>query len=56
MDRKATERVNAGGKDIAGVEDGPDSAGMHNPGNCTRAMGILPPPKYPRVVKQPPKN
>ena len=50
MDRKATERVNAGGKDTAGVED------MHNPGNCTRAMGILPPPKYPRVVKQPPKN
>ena len=23
---------------------------------CPRAMGILPPPKYPRVVKQPPKN
>ena len=23
---------------------------------CPHAMGILPPPKYPRVVKQPPKN
>ena len=23
---------------------------------CPRAMGILPPPKYPRVVKQPPKS
>ena len=23
---------------------------------CPRAMGILPPPKYPRVVKQPPTN
>ena len=26
MDMKATERVNAGGKDTGGVEDGPDSA------------------------------
>ena len=26
MDRKATERVYAGGKDIERVEDGPDSA------------------------------
>ena len=28
VDRKATERVHAGGKDIERVEDGPDSAGM----------------------------
>ena len=27
-DRKATERVYAGGKDTEGVEDGPDSADM----------------------------
>ena len=28
MDRKATERVYAGGQDIKRVEDGPDSADM----------------------------
>ena len=28
VDRKATERVHAGGKDIERVEDGPDSADM----------------------------
>ena len=28
VDRKVTERVYAGGKDIEGVEDGPDSADM----------------------------
>ena len=28
MDRKATERVYAGGTDIGRVEDGPDSADM----------------------------
>ena len=28
MDRKATERVYAGGQDIERVEDGPDSADM----------------------------
>ena len=38
VDRKATERVYAWGKDTEGVEDGPDSAGMaeeggmHDPG------------------------
>ena len=28
MDRNASERVYAGGKDTEGVEDGPDSADM----------------------------
>ena len=33
MDRKATERVYAGGKDTEGVEDGPESADMEEKGN-----------------------
>ena len=36
MDRKATERVFAGGKDTEGVEDGPiyDSADMEEERGC----------------------
>ena len=33
MDRKATERVYAGGNDTEGVEDGPDSADMEEKGD-----------------------
>ena len=33
-DRKATERVYAGGKDTEGVEDGPDSADMEEDRGC----------------------
>ena len=33
-DRKATERVYAGGKDAEGVEDGPDSADMEEHRGC----------------------
>ena len=32
--RKATERVDAGGKDIERVEDGPDSADMEEERGC----------------------
>ena len=35
VDRKATERVYAGGKDTERVEDGPDSAGMEEERGCT---------------------
>ena len=35
MDRKATERVYAGGKDTEGVEDGPDSADVEEELRCT---------------------
>ena len=34
MDRKATERVYAGGKDTEGVEDGPASADMEEDRGC----------------------
>ena len=34
VDRKATERVNAGGNDTEGVEDGPDSADMEEERGC----------------------
>ena len=34
MDRKATERVYARGKDTEGVEDGPDSADMEEEVGC----------------------
>ena len=34
MDRKATERVYAGGKDTERVEDGPDSADMEEERGC----------------------
>ena len=33
-DRKATERVYAGGKDTERVEDGPDSADMEEERGC----------------------
>ena len=35
MDRKATERVCAGGTDTEGVGDGPDSADMEEETGCT---------------------
>ena len=47
MDRKATERVYAGGKDIERVEDGPDSADMeeerdgHDAGKYRRGITLL---------------
>ena len=34
VDRKATERVYAGGKDTERVEDGPDSADMEEERGC----------------------
>ena len=34
MDRKATERVYAAGKDTERVDDGPDSADMEEEGVC----------------------
>ena len=34
MDRKATERVYAGGKGTEGVEDGPDCADMEEERGC----------------------
>ena len=34
LDRKATERVYAGGKDTERVEDGPDSADMEEERGC----------------------
>ena len=34
MDRKATERVCAGGKNTERVEDGPDSADMEEERGC----------------------
>ena len=34
MDRKATERVYAGGKGIEGMEGGPDSANMEGEMGC----------------------
>ena len=34
MDRKATERVYAGGKGTKGMEDGPDSANMEEERGC----------------------
>ena len=34
MDRKATDRVYAGGKDTDRAEDGPDSANMEKEGEC----------------------
>ena len=34
VDRNATERVYAGGKDTERVEDGPDSADMEEEGGC----------------------
>ena len=34
MDRKATERVYAGGKDTEGVDDEPDSADMEDERGC----------------------
>ena len=34
MDRKPTERVYAEGKDMEGVEDGPDSADMEEERGC----------------------
>ena len=34
MDRKATERMYAGGTDTEGVEDGPDSADMGEERGC----------------------
>ena len=34
VERKATERVYAGGKDTEGVEDGPDSADTEEERGC----------------------
>ena len=44
MDRKATERVYAGGKDTERVEDGPDSADMEGEG------GVMTQEKYRSII------
>ena len=40
MDRKATERVYAGGKYTEGVEDWPDSADMEEERGCAGARKV----------------
>ena len=40
MDRKATERVYAGGKNTERVEDGPGSANMEEERGCARPKKV----------------